>query len=100
MDYGVLIALAIVIAAIVYSIVIRPELDEKTALTDEQLALIDNAVKKAVEYAAIAYKDDPEVDESELALKYAFEIVKQAKIIPDEYLGIVQAIIEDKVLKK
>lgn len=99
-NYFPLIALGIVILCMVYTIYIKPTIVKENKLTQYQLNYIDSAVNKALAYAEILYKNDPTVNKEKVAIDYAFELVKEAGVIPDQYVNIIKVIIEDKILNK
>lgn len=97
MDYGMIIAIVLVATSLVWAIFIRPNV--KGNLTFEQLELIDFACEKAVSYAEQTYKEFPDIDRSQLALDYAFQIIEKAAIIPENYLGIIKGMIKANIIK-
>ncbi len=74
--------------------------NQKNKLTQDQLDFIDATIDRAISYAEILHKNDPSVDKKKVAIDYAFEIVKEAKIVPDQYINIIKTIIEDKILNR
>jgi hypothetical protein len=96
------IAFILVSLAIVYSVFIRPILIKRFEggyLTNTQLTLLDFACKKGVEYAEQLYKNDDTLSRNELALTYAFDIIEEAGIFSEEYLHIIEGLVESNVLK-
>lgn len=98
MDYT-LLALIIISVVLFLDIFVIPRLSKK--LTPEQLHTIDFACEKAVGYAEQLYKNGEITNEArfEIAVDTAMEIVREAKIIPERYLGLLEIMIEDAVRK-
>ena len=93
MDMYLILAIGLVTVSLVWLVIGRKKAID--ILTPEQLALIDSACTKALEYAEQVCKEDPTVDRGQLALEYAFDIIKEAGIgiIPDAYFEIVQGML-------
>jgi|688.fasta_scaffold424457_3 hypothetical protein len=94
-----LVATGLVAISLVWALVLKPYLVDRKILTQEQLDLIDFATEKAIEYAEQVYKNDTSVNRNQLALDYAFEIIRKANIIPESYVVIIKGMIESSVYK-
>lgn len=99
MEIAYIISFSIVLITLIYTVFIKPILEERGYLTREQLELIDFACEKGVSFAEQIYKHDPSIDRYQLAIDYAFEVIEKAGIIPDMYLTVIQGMIEDYVRK-
>jgi len=97
MDMYIVVAIGLVIVSLLWVVFGRKK--AIGILTPEQITLIDNACSKALEYAEQVYKEDPTVDRGQLAMEYAFDIIKEAGIIPDAYFEIVQKMLINVVGK-
>jgi hypothetical protein len=95
-DYK-LAALIFIVIAMYYTVFISPYLFKKTLITKELQEIIDYACEQGVGYAEQLFKFDPSIDRTEIALYFAFYVLRKTNAVPNSYLEKISEIIEDKV---
>jgi hypothetical protein len=91
----------LLIAMLIYAmfLYIRAFLTKDDNLNMEQLTLLENTTKYAVNYAEQMYKVDISVDRRRVALDYMYDVVAKANLDFIDLSGIINGLMEAHVLE-
>ncbi|MBS4022800.1 MAG: hypothetical protein KGZ79_10355 [Dethiobacter sp.] len=92
-----LVAFILLTIIMYYAVFIRPYLFPKILINEELEKIIDSACERGVEYAEQLYKIDLSLERMEISLYLAYYVLRKTKVVPDDYLKMINEIIKDKV---
>lgn len=91
-------ALLLILLIIVYIFILRPWL-RKRGLSLAQLQTVDFAAVRAVELAEQLFLSGklPKEERKKAALKAAAEMLRETRVVPEQYMGLIDKLIEAAV---